>query len=127
MADVTLSPSFIDGSVLRAKGWIHMDNWESESGKLTISAIPRDNRWSVFAGQYPDTVGTMRGMVINGVPYRTSGDCNVAVPPGYKNEAQETSGANMRKMTKQARAITGIVLVVNLTEYETLRTLADTP
>ena len=81
----------------------------------------------MFAGAIPDTVGTMKGMSIGGVPYRVAGDCNVAVPPGYKNEAQENSGPNMRKMTKQARAITGIVLVVNLTEYETLRTLADTP
>ncbi len=126
MADVTLSATFKDGSVIRATGFIDAENWENLDNKLTINMIPRDNHWEVFVGPLTDTSGTIKGISVAGVPYRVQGDTNVTLPASeWKNEAVITSGANNRRMTKISRALTGIIISCNLQELETLRLIAE--
>jgi hypothetical protein len=43
----------------------------------------------------------------------------------YKTEAVVTTGQNNRRMTKEARTLTGIVIACNAQEMETLRQIAD--
>jgi hypothetical protein len=127
MADVTVSVTFKDGSIIRAvPGFIDIENWESMDNKLTLAVTPRNNRWEVFAGAMPDTAGTLKGISIAGVPYRVLGDTNVTLPAAeYKNEPVATSGQNNRRMTKQARTLSGVIISCNVTEMETLRAIAE--
>lgn len=128
MPDVTFRATFIDGSTVRSSGWIDVtSDWESQDLSMTISAVPRNNVWTVLAGSMPDTSGTLKGFSVNGVPYRVAGDGNVKIAADYKNEAKATSGVNIRQMTKQPRTMSEIKLTVNLQEYETLRQFITTP
>ena len=127
MPDVTLRATFIDGSTIRNTGWIDIESWESQDLKATLNFTPRDNKWEVLVGSMPDTSGTMKGVSINGVAYRVMGDGNVTLAAAYKNEGVATSGVMLRRMTKQARTLSGITLACNLQEYETLRTYTETP
>jgi hypothetical protein len=126
MADVTLAATFKSGAVIRATGFIDLENWESMDGKLTLSMTPRDNNWEVFSGTAPDDSGTMKSVSIAGVTYRVLGDTNVSLPAnGWKTEAVTTSGYNNRRMTKEARTLSGVVISCNAQEMETLRAIAD--
>lgn len=126
MADVTLSATFRDGTVIRATGFIEIETWESMDEKLTLSMIPRDNRWEVFSGALTDTTGSLSGVSIAGVPYRILGDGNVSlIPAAWKNEGVPTSGTNLRRMTRQVRALSGVTLACNPQEMETLRAIAE--
>ncbi len=127
MGDVTLAATFIDGTVIRAVGFIDIESWESESNKLTLGMFPRDNRWETFAGTVePDRAGSLKSVSIAGVTYRVLGDANLTLQPSeYKSEALPTSGGNIRKMTKQVRALTGVAISCNAQERETLRQIAE--
>jgi hypothetical protein len=126
MADVTLSKTYADGTVLKATGFIDIESWESESNKMTLSMFPRDNKWETFAGTALDTHGTLRKIAINGVTYRALAEINVTLQPSeYKNEAQPTTGGNTRKMTKQVRSAGGIVISCNAVEREELRKISE--
>ena len=126
MADVTLAATFRSGAVIRATGFIDVENWESMDGKLTLTMTPRDNQWEVFSGTSPDDSGTLKSISIAGVTYRVLGDTNVTLPANqYKTEAVVTTGQNNRRMTKEARTLTGIVIACNAQEMETLRQIAD--
>lgn len=126
MADVTLAATFKSGTVIRATGFINVDNWESMDGKLTVEMTPRDNKWEVFAGASPDDAGTLKSISIAGVTYRVLGDTNVTLPAAeWKNEPIPTSGYNNRRLTKQARTLTGVVISCNAQEMETLRAIAE--
>lgn len=126
MADVTLSATFRDGTIIRATGFIELETWESMDEKLTLTMIPRDNRWEVFSGTLPDTTGSLSGVSIAGVPYRILGDGNVSmIPSEWKNEAVPTSGTNLRRMTRQARALSGVTIACTPTELETLRLISQ--
>jgi hypothetical protein len=127
MGDVTLAATFIDGTVIRASGFIDIEGWESESNKLTLGMFPRDNKWEVFAGSGdPDRAGSLKSVSIAGVTYCVLGDANLSLLPAeYKNEALPTSGGNIRKMTKQVRALTAVTISCNAQERETLRAIAE--
>jgi hypothetical protein len=124
--DVTLSAEFVDGTVIRGTGWIDIESWESESNKLTLTMTPRDNKWEVFAGTRGDDAGTPKRISVAGVTYRVLADANLSLQPSeYKNEAVPHSGGNLRKMTRQARALTGITIACTAQERETLREIAE--
>jgi hypothetical protein len=126
MADVTLAVTFQDGTVLRAQGFIDIENWEPELQKLTLTLLPRDNRWEPAVGSNLDNHGSIRKLTVNGVTYRVFPDSNPPfIPVQYKNEAQPTSGSNTRKMTKQVRSITGLAISANPVERATLVTVAE--
>ena len=126
MADVTLAATFKSGAVIRGYGFIDIENWESMDGKLTLTMTPRDNHWEVFSGAAPDDSGTLKSVSIAGVTYRVLGDTNITlIPSEWKNEAVATSGSNNRRMTKQARTLTGVVISCNAQEMETLRGIAE--
>jgi hypothetical protein len=126
MADVTLSATFKSGAVVRATGFIKLENWESMDGKLTLSMTPRDNHWEVFSGTSPDDSGTMKSVTIAGVTYRVAGDTNIIFPASeWDNEPVTSSGYNNRKMTKVARTLSGVVILCNAGEMETLRGIAE--
>lgn len=126
MADVTLSATFKSGAVIQAVGFIDAENWESMDGKLTLNMTPRDNHWEVFSGASPDDSGTLKSVTIAGVTYRVLGDTNITLPTSeWKNEPVPTSGSNNRRMTKQARTLTGVVISCNAQEMETLRGIAE--
>lgn len=47
LADCTMAIEFADGSIDRASGRIHIENYESETGKLSLTMIPK-NDWTPF-------------------------------------------------------------------------------
>ncbi len=47
LADKTMSVEFADGSVYKATGKIKLENWESETGKLTVQLVPKRD-WEPF-------------------------------------------------------------------------------
>lgn len=125
MADVTLSAKFADGTILRATGWIDIENWTNQDSKLTLSMHSRDNTWAVFYGS-GDVSGSPRAIAVAGVTYNVLSDDDMTYnPAGYKNEAVMTSGGNQRKMTRIERAITGVTITANSKEYEALRQIAE--
>jgi hypothetical protein len=126
MADVTLGLTFQDGTVLRAQGFINIENWEPELQKLTMDLLPRDNRWEAAVGSNLDNHGSIRKLTVNGITYRVFPDSNPPfIPTQYKSEAQPTSGVNTRKMTKQVRSIMGLAISCNPVERSTLVTVAE--
>jgi len=125
MADVTLAAAFRSG-ILKASGFIKLENWENQDNKLTVTLIPRDNQWEVFSGTAPDDSGTPLSVSIAGVTYRVLGDTNVNLPASqWDNEGVATSGRNNRKMTKVVRAMSGITIACSLSEMESLRAIAE--
>jgi len=47
LADKTFAVEYADGTTYRATGQINLENWESESGKASITMIPKRN-WTKF-------------------------------------------------------------------------------
>lgn len=47
IADITMSFELADGSIYRGTGHIHIDGYESETGKLTLTLIPVGD-WTPF-------------------------------------------------------------------------------
>lgn len=47
LADKTMSVELADGSVFKATGQINFENYESETGKATVTLIPK-NGWTEF-------------------------------------------------------------------------------
>ncbi len=126
MADVTLGVTFQDGTVMRAQGFIDIENWEPEQQKLTLALFPRDNIWTQAVGPNLDNHGSIRKVTINGITYRAFPDSNPPfIPAQWKNEPQATSGNNTRKLTKQVRSITGLAISCNPVERATLVTVAE--
>jgi hypothetical protein len=72
-----------------------------------------------------DIVGTPKAVTINGYTYRVAADADFKHgKPAYKNEAEETTGGSLRKMTKQDEGVESVSLKVNADELEKLKAVA---
>ena len=125
MSDVTIALEIADGSIYRATGWIDIQSWQNQDNKLTLSMHPRSNNWALFSGA-GDSSGSIRKVAIAGVTYSVAADCDVTFQPSeYKNDVVPTSGNNLRKMVRQSRDITGLVITANSQEVDALRQIAE--
>jgi hypothetical protein len=126
MADVTLSATFADGTIIVTAGFIHIEDWKSADQKMTLTLFPRNNVWQTFVGSLTDTSGSLRNIDIAGVPYRVIGDTDVTmIPSNFKNEAVATSGSNIRKMTRVVSELRDVIIECNAAERVTLVNIAN--
>ena len=73
-----------------------------------------------------DVIGSLRGFTANGQDFRPAADSNVTIVPSkYENSRVANSGKSMRKMVARIPSADGIVLTVNLDEYNDLKAMAD--
>lgn len=47
VADITLAVEFADASIYRSSGRIKTDNWESDTGKISVDLLPKRG-WTAF-------------------------------------------------------------------------------
>ena len=72
-----------------------------------------------------EATGTLRGIVIDGLTYRVSGDINVTLNLSeYENENIPTSGLSVHKKTLRSPDAEGVIVIANPIEQETLRSQA---
>lgn len=72
-----------------------------------------------------DTIGSLRGVTINGIQYRVAGDFELEIKlSGFETEAQPTSGNSLFKMTIVNPNAEGIELTCNADESEQLKEAA---
>lgn len=128
MPDVTLSATFLGGTVVKASGFFNMEPWEADSATVTLSLFPRDNKWELFSGTVNDAHGTPTKLSIAGETFRVAGDANFSLQlSGYKNEAVPNSGGNSRHMTLQVKEMGAVKIFCTPSEADRLRKFAETP
>lgn len=73
-----------------------------------------------------DKAGTLRGVILSGIPFRVAADCNATMPVSeYENSPLASSGSNMLKMVKRPLMIEGIVLLTNSDDLVLLKGIAE--
>jgi hypothetical protein len=128
MPDVTMSATFLGGTVVKAVGFFNMEPWEADSGTATLTLYPRDNKWELFAGAVNDAHGTPLKLSIAGESFRVAGDANFTLQlSAYKNEAVPNSGGNSRHMTLQVKEMGAVKIWCSLAEADRLSKFAQTP
>lgn len=126
MPDVTMSVTLIDGSVLRGVGKIATDTWETQDGKLTLSLIPKDNRWEVVVGSATGVFGSLKKVTLNGQTFDVLTDANFSlVPSEYGIEGRSTSGNTIYVYTKRPRVLSQVTLQTGVAGAEQIRAMAD--
>lgn len=126
MADVTLSITLADGSIYRNTGTINIGVFNNQDNKLSVDLLPRYNKWQQQAGTSGNS-GTIRSVSIAGVSYQVPADCDVSFTPAeYKNEmVPQSSGPNLRKMTRQLTSITGLIITATANDVAELKSVAE--
>lgn len=73
-----------------------------------------------------DVAGSVRGVAIDGIPYRVAGDANFSQQTvNVENSMIPSSGVAMRKMTKKVPVVEGVTLLVNNVEMEAIKSRAE--
>ena len=73
-------------------------------------------------------VGTIQSVTLDGITFDVFPDSNIKENASlYKNEAVATSGANLRKMTKQVTSRESVVIAANGQELDILKAMAENP
>jgi len=75
-----------------------------------------------------DTVGSLIGASVEGIPFRVAADANVTfIATKFENSKIPTSGKAMRKMVKRIPSMEGATLVCNPDELAALKSFAEDP
>ena len=70
--------------------------------------------------------GTIRKLMLDGVSFDVLGDSNFSeVGSKFENESVPTSGANLKKMTRRAENVEGVVVATDGAERVLLKALAE--
>ena len=73
-----------------------------------------------------DVSGTLRGVSIEGIPYRVAADVNVTFTVStFEKSKVPSSGRAMTKMVKRVPAMEGIQLLVNGSELNAIKVAAE--
>ena len=73
-----------------------------------------------------DVVGSVRNVTIEGISFRCAADTNISrVITIIENSRIPTSGKSMRKMVRRIPAFESVVLAVNASEIEQLKSFAE--
>lgn len=73
-----------------------------------------------------DVVGSIRGVSLDGIPFRAAADGNLARKiTRWENSRIPTSGKSMRKMIKRVLSAEGLPLITNADELNQLKSFAE--
>lgn len=73
-----------------------------------------------------DVSGTVKSVTLGGIPFNVRADANLnTMLTKFENSRTPHSGGSMRKMVKRILTVEGVTLVLNGTDRENLRNLAE--
>jgi hypothetical protein len=73
-----------------------------------------------------DTTGSLRKVTLDGITFDTAADADVSQIRGqFTNSGTPSSGRNMKKSEKRVEEVSGVDLLTNAEEFETLKALSE--
>ena len=73
-----------------------------------------------------DTSGSVKSVTLAGIPFNVKADANLnTMLTKFENSRTKHSGGSMRKMVARILTVEGVVLILNGTDRENLRQIAE--